>query len=149
MYMHMCTYTHTHRASIRPVTRGWILQGPSAGMAFSQSHLFCFPMGGSARRDKHGRGVLATASSPESGGGCAEQAGFGLSAGGGAKANSAGPAGSRPAPAQATLRCWWHCQQPGSAGGPSPSPPTRPRAVSAVTPFAFLHKSNEKPEIPG
>lgn len=39
------------------------MQGPSAGITLSQSHLFSFPMGGSLCRDKHGRGVLATASS--------------------------------------------------------------------------------------
>lgn len=144
MYMHMCTYTHTHRALIRSVTRGWILQGPSAGIAFSQSHLFCFPMGGSARRDKHGRGVLATASSPGrrrwlrgAGGFRAEprQTARGQLAPGRRPRRRHFAGGTANAPAR-------------PAGRPSLSPPTRPRPVPVVTPIAFLLKSNEKPEIP-
>lgn len=136
MYIHMCTHTHTHTDSVRSVTGGWILQGPSAGIALSQSHLFCFPMGGSVRRDKHGRGVLATADPPrESGGGCAGQAGFGLSAGGGAKANSAGPAGTRPARAQATLP-WWHCQHLGRPADP------RRHLRHGLDPFLWSHPSH-------
>lgn len=81
MYMHMCTYTHTHRALIRSVTRGWILQGPSAGIAFSQSHLFCFPWVGQ-RAGINTAGESWRRRPPrEGGGGCAERAGFGLSQG--------------------------------------------------------------------
>lgn len=39
MYMHMCTYTHTHTGLVGTVPTGWILQGPSAGITLSQSHL--------------------------------------------------------------------------------------------------------------
>lgn len=111
------------------------MQGPSAGITLSQSRLFCFPMGGSVRRDKHGRGVLATASSPGKRRCCAEQAGFGLSAGSGAKANSAGPAGTRPERGQATLP-WWHCQHPGRPADP------RRHLQHVRDPFLWSHPSH-------
>lgn len=68
MYMHIYThiYVHIHTQNwLGPVTRGWILQASSLWITLSRSHFFSFSMGGSLCSDKHGRGVLATASSQE------------------------------------------------------------------------------------
>lgn len=136
--MRTCAHTHIH-------TQAWSGPSPEAGFckdllqgSLSHSLISCFPMGGSVCRHKHGRGVLATAISPGKRRSCAEQPRFGLS---GAKANSTGPAGTQLAWAWATLPRW-HCQHP------SPAPPTRPRPVSVLTAITFLHRSNEKREIP-
>lgn len=123
MYMHMCTYTHTHTALIRSVTRGWILQGFRRDL-FLTSHLL-FSHGwvsaqGQTRQGSPGGEAAGAARSQ----GKQRRASW-RPAGGSGRHFAGGTASTPPAP-----------------------PPTRPRPVSVVTPIRFLHKSNEKLEIP-
>lgn len=115
-------------------TQPWSGPSPEAGFckdlpqgSLSHSLISCFPMGGSARRDEHGRGVVAATSSQ----------GERRWQRGAAKANSAGPAGTRPASAQATLPRW-HCQHPALG---RPADPHR-HLPHVPDPFLWSHPSH-------